>query len=701
RPDWLADPEHWQGIAREVENKLSDALHERLTERFVDRRTSVLMRRLRENTMLNTEIGKTGEVIVEGHVIGRLDGFTFAPDAAEAGSDAKALQATALKALAGEIEARAEKLSAAKDDSLLLTSDGTIRWTGDAVARLVAADDVLHPRIRIISDERLSGAPREAVQARLELWLKAHIEKLLGPLFDLAKAEDITGIARGIAFQLIEALGVLERSKISAEMKDLDQPSRASLRKYGVRFGAYHIYVPALLKPAARALASLLWAQKQDAVEVSALSGAQHLAGTGRTSFPVDKSIDREAYRVLGYKQCGERAVRVDILERLADLIRPALSWRQGSLGGAPGTKPAGAFDGRGFVVTQAMTSLTGSAGEDFASILRALGYRMEKRPALPPEPAPAPAAVEAPAQAAAVEAVAAEAGAETALAETPPAETPPAETPLAESPVEVSAAPQVLDESGAVAETAAPDEPAAATDPTPVADTEETAATPGDTPQVLDESGATAFPDDAAAAAPGESEQAAAREAAAEVAVAPPEVAAAAELVEVWRPGGRPEERRPRHDRARPRHHDRAQPRPQEGAQPVAAEGDAGEGAKRERHRRGRRERNKEFGKPRSDAPAEAASVAAEGAPVVPREESGRGPRERFQGKGREGRDKGKFAGKPKGDREGGRSGGGPSHRQYASSAPPRERERPVDPNSPFAKLAALKEQLAAARKD
>ena len=218
------------------------------------------MRRLRENSVLNTEIGKTGEVIVEGHVIGRLDGFTFAPDAAEAGSDAKALQATALKALAGEIDARAEKLAAAPDEQFVLTSDGTIRWTGDAVARLVAADDALHPRLRIISDDRLAGAPREAVQTRLDLWLKTHIEKLLGPLFDLQKAEDITGIARGIAFQLIEALGVLERQKISAEMKDLDQPSRATLRKYGVRFGAYHIYVPALLKAAARALASLLWA---------------------------------------------------------------------------------------------------------------------------------------------------------------------------------------------------------------------------------------------------------------------------------------------------------------------------------------------------------------------------------------------------------------------------------------------------------
>jgi ATP-dependent RNA helicase SUPV3L1/SUV3 len=189
----------------------------------------------------------------------------------------------------------------------------------------------------------------------------------------------------------------------------------------------------------------------------------------------------------------------------------------------------------------------------------------------------------------------------------------------------------------------------------------------------------------------------------------AAPAVPAAPELVEVWRPGGRSDERRPRHDRGRHRH----QNKPLEGAPPVAADAEAGEGAKRERHgrpnERSRRERNKDFRKPRSDAPAEAAStaVAADTTPPVrePREEKDRAPRERFQGKDRdkprEGRDKGKFAGKPKGDRDGGRSGGGPSHRQYASSAPPRERERPIDPNSPFAKLAALKEQLTAGRKD
>lgn len=698
RPDWLKDPERWQGIAREVENKLSDALHERLTERFVDRRTSVLMRRLRENTSLNTEIGKTGEVIVEGHVIGRLDGFTFAPDAAEAGSDAKALQAAAQAVLAGEINARAEKLGNAPDDQFVLTSEGIIRWTGDAVARLSAADDALHPRIRIISDERLTGPPREKVQARLELWLKTHIEKLLGPMFELSKAEDVTGIARGIAYQLVEALGVLERPKIANELKDLDQPSRATLRKYGVRFGAYHLYFPGLLKPAARALAALLWALKQDNVDLSSLSGAQHLASSGRTSFPVDKSLPRDAYRVLGYKQAGERAVRVDILERLADLIRPALAWRENS----PGEKPAGAFDGRSFVVTQAMTSLTGSAGEDFASVLRALGYRMEKRPPLPPKPV-APAA-------------------ETVAAETPPAEG------LAETSAETAAEAVA----GLPAEAAASDMPAAEAvtvedapgmephdEPAPEAPaleaSPEAPVTPEDAPGIAPPAEEPAAPAEEPAGLEAAPAEAAATEAAASPDAAAPEAAAAPaepELVEVWRPGGRHEDRKPRHERHRHQRHQNQRPQAgaEAGAAPAeAASGEAAEGAKPgERHRHGghRRDGGRDFRKPREGG--------GEGAPRQEgRDDRGRDDRNRrFEGKDRDkdrdnkgrDRDKSKFGGdRDKGrdnrgrDRDKGRDRqGGPSLRPYASSANPRERDRPVDPNSPFAKLAALKEQLS-----
>jgi ATP-dependent RNA helicase SUPV3L1/SUV3 len=386
RADWLADPEHWQGITRAIEDRLSDALHQRLTERFVDRRTSVLVRRLRENTMLETDITRTGEVFVEGHAIGRLTGFQFAADPAAGGPEAKALRAAAQKALAGEIDERAKRLHAAPDGQFVLAVDGAIRWTGEPVGKLIACEDVLHPKVRIIADERLAGASRDSVQQRLELWLKAHIEKLLAPLFELGRAEDVTGIARGLAFQLVEAVGVLERHKVAAEVKALDPAARSALRKHGVRLGAYHVYMPALLKPAPRALAAQLWALKHGSEH-----GADRLplvAANGRTSLPLDNEVAKTLYRVAGYRVCGERAVRVDILERLFDLIRPLLAWRPG----APGEKPAGALDGTGFTVTGAMTSLIGASGEDFAKILRALGYRMERRPRPPAgEPAQQP----------------------------------------------------------------------------------------------------------------------------------------------------------------------------------------------------------------------------------------------------------------------------------------------------------------------
>src|SRR6516225_2855775 len=366
RPDWLADPEHWQDVTRGVED--------RLTERFVDRRTSVLMRRLRENSALETDISKTGEVVVEGHAIGRLDGFTFTPAASAAGSEAKALAGAAQKALAGEIDARAARLAQAPDEQLVLATDGTVRWLGQAVAKLAVGEEALKPRLRLVADEQLTGAPRDAVQARLDLWLKTHLEKLLGPLLQLAAAEDVTGIARGVAFQLVEAVGVLDRRKVAEEVKGLDQPARATLRKFGVRFGAYSIYVPPLIKPAPRGLALQLWALKQSGRAVAGLEAAERLAASGRTSIAVDKEVEHALYPLAGYRVCGERAVQVDMLERLADVIRPAVAWRQG----APGAKPAAAFDGSGsFTVVVGMTSLVGCAGEDFAAILRSLGYRM------------------------------------------------------------------------------------------------------------------------------------------------------------------------------------------------------------------------------------------------------------------------------------------------------------------------------------
>ena len=378
RPDWLRDPEHWQGETRRVEDRLSDALHERLASRFVDRRTSVLMRRLRENTMLEAQISADGDVTVEGQHVGHLHGFLFVPDASAEGHEAKTLRSAAEKALSGEIEARADRFAATADSTLVLAHDGMIRWTGAPVAKLTPGEKLFAPQIRLLADDSLTGAHREKVEARLDAWLKAMIVRLLGPLMELETAADLTGLAKGIGYQVVEALGVLERSKVAHEMRSLDQEGRGALRRHGVRFGAYHIFLPALLKPAPRTLAAQLWALRNGGLDQRGLDEIAHLAGSGRTSIKVDREIAKGLYRAAGFRVSGERAVRVDILERLADLIRPAIAYRPGTTPGAP---PDGTADGDAFVATVGMTSLVGCSGEDFASILKSLGYSLEARP--------------------------------------------------------------------------------------------------------------------------------------------------------------------------------------------------------------------------------------------------------------------------------------------------------------------------------
>tara|TARA_R110002020_G_scaffold198830_3_gene400050 strand:+ start:5486 stop:8689 length:3204 start_codon:yes stop_codon:yes gene_type:complete len=378
RPEWLADPTHWQEKTREIEDRLSDALHERLTKRFVDRRTSVLMRRLRENAMLEAEISVNGDVFVEGHHIGQLAGFRFVADSSADGPDAKAVIAAAQKALALEFEARAARLHASGNSDFAIGADGTVRWLGDPVARLAAGDHVLKPRSIVLADEQLSGAARDFVVARIDRFVNHHIATILKPLDDLTRAEDLDGLARGLAFRLAENLGILFRRDVSEMIKDLDQSARASLRKYGIRFGAYHIFMPALLKPAPAELVTLLWALANDGFGKSGYGDVTPLLAAGRTSVATDPEIDREFYRLAGFRFLGKRAVRVDILERLADLIRPALQWKPGT----PGARPEAAYDGRRFITTTGMLSILGATQDDIEEILKGLGYRADTVPA-------------------------------------------------------------------------------------------------------------------------------------------------------------------------------------------------------------------------------------------------------------------------------------------------------------------------------
>ena len=633
RPGWLADPAHWQEKTREIEDRLSDALHERLTKRFVDRRTSVLMRRLRENTMLDAEISPSGDVTVEGHHVGALQGFRFTADQSAGGEDAKAVKAAAQKALAQEFETRAERFAVAANGDFALASDGLLRWIGSPVATLAAGEEALKPRVILLADEQLTGPARDKVAARAERFVNYQLETLLKPLFDLKNAEQLSGIARGIAFQMVENFGLLNRRDVADDIKALDQEARAALRRLGVRFGAFHIFVPALLKPAPAGLLTLLWSLANDGKDRPGFGDVVHGLASGRTSLVTEASFEPAFYRLAGYRNLGRRAVRVDILERLADLIRPALAWRAGS-----GPRPEGAYDGAAFIVTPAMMSILGATAEDMGEILKGLGYRAEAK-----------SAADVQARLDALDLAAREAAAaRTAEAERVKEEAETAGDVVTEGKADDASA----DHGDVMADSNV--------DPTPEPGT----GVREEKPETATAAPASAAPLDEVAADHGD-------------AMADPNIS----------------------------------PAPEAGEQPAAAEAVAQEPA------------GEEAGQPASEEPAAEAPkpillwrpARHEGRPRHQRHgdhrgregDEGQGRRERFQrGKGKQGGDaRAEAGGDDRRDRKGARPdrrndrpNGGPKGKPMFRDKPraPRE-ERParIDPDSPFAKLAALRDQL------
>jgi ATP-dependent RNA helicase SUPV3L1/SUV3 len=413
---WLDDPEHWQGRTRAIEDTLSDALHERLTQRFVDRRTSVLLRRLRDKEELLADIDGNGRIMVEDHYVGRLDGFRFIPDASSSEDiHGRAARHAAAKVLAHELAARAEALSAAPDAAVTLTPAGRIAWAGCDIAKLERGDSPLKPRLQLLADEHLGQPERERVLTRIGAWLDAQLASRLGPLVALSEASGLTGLGRGLAYRLAENLGVLRRDAVAADVKALDQSARGDLRKFGVRFGAFNIYLPALLKPAAADLLLLLWALHAGRDHGIDPEHMPPRPQQGLTSVPADATVPEPYWHAAGFQVAGNRAVRIDMLERLADLIRARLTYRAPQTAAAPvaaepdatqnaaaeGTPgdastpapteavpaaltatpaPSGATGDGGFRVSPDLMSVVGCSGEDLASILQALGLRRERR---------------------------------------------------------------------------------------------------------------------------------------------------------------------------------------------------------------------------------------------------------------------------------------------------------------------------------
>jgi len=310
RSEWVKDTQHWQARAREVEDKLSDALHESLTSRFVDRRAAHLMRRLQDadGEELLSAVTRRGEVVVEGHEVGHIEGFRFVPDPAAEGEERKLVLRAARRALRAEMPRQVARLEAAAGEQFSLTPDHVMLWENAAVARLMRGASPLRPRVHVLESEFLDGAERERVRVRLQGWLDGQVATDLAPLLAAEEAAQASPALRGPLHRLTESLGLIP----GVDEETLATDLRTRLRALGVRSGRFALFMPALMKPRAAQMRMRLW---------SLFHGVRlaDLPNPALVSVPAHQPQWPPGFAAAaGWVDAGPILLRLDIAERIA-----------------------------------------------------------------------------------------------------------------------------------------------------------------------------------------------------------------------------------------------------------------------------------------------------------------------------------------------------------------------------------------------
>jgi len=376
RSNWLDETEYWQDQAKTIEDKLSDELHERLTQRFVDKKIVVLNKTLKEFNNLEAIVRIDGKVFVDGEEVGTLKGFDFIPTLSD-GENAAPILSAARKTLPKEISRRVKELLMSDNAAFKFDNDGNILWQSNIVASLVNGENIYSPKININSSELLSDEQIKQIQLRIIEAVEGNIKSILSEAINLKdpafqniekkyfnnnqneekSAEEeklpiinLSGKALGIAYEVYEGLGSAKTSSLSMSINTLSDDEKTQLAKLGLRLGIETIYLPNLLKPSAIKLRALLWS-------VFYQNFPDH--GTppdGRVSVIMQPEANHDFLRAIGFVPLGDLALRADIAERLSALIR--LEARSGR-----------------FRITDAMLSIAGSTKIQMEKILYELNY--------------------------------------------------------------------------------------------------------------------------------------------------------------------------------------------------------------------------------------------------------------------------------------------------------------------------------------
>lgn len=330
RADWMTDADSWAMRARAVEDRLSDTLHVKLMARFVDKRAAHLTRRLEEAEAeeLQAIVAPDGLVTVEGHDVGRIEGFQFHPDSATQGPEKKILLRAARRALSVEMPRRILAAETAADDAITLSDDRAFIWEGVKIARLKKSEIFLKPGVEILHSEFLDGLARERLRARLAVWLTTETEKRLGAL--LKAMENPPAPLRGLVHRLSESGGVLPPEPFTPEL-------RQEAKKFGIDMGRFATYLPAALKPGAARLRSLFWGVWYD-------RNPPELPAPGLVCAPMPANWSNDFALAMGWVRANDIMIRLDVVERITRELHYLMRKHQillpPNLGSRMGLKP-------------------------------------------------------------------------------------------------------------------------------------------------------------------------------------------------------------------------------------------------------------------------------------------------------------------------------------------------------------------------
>ena len=353
KKNWVENSDYWVQLTKNIEDKLSDKLHDELTKSFIDKKISILSRSLKQDLMLNTEINNDNKIYIDGQLVGELKGLKFLIEVTSKtlDTDIKSIKKAARKGVEKELIKRVEEILNTSD--IEINNESKITWKKNPIARLKKGNDYLNPDIDIIADDSLNEESKSKLNIFLQKWLSNHIDEVLGDLIKLTKHQINNQYLRGLVFQLYENNGVIKRSNVDKIVNSIPAEERKNLWGMGIKIGRYHIYLPKMLKPKAVEFRIGLWKIFHNLSDKNKIpkSGLNFLTGT---------NLERNFLLLCGFEKFREFFIRIDILEKLFLKILDKTKDKK-------------------FKINAEMMNLLGCSKDNFYKLMTYMNYKKDK----------------------------------------------------------------------------------------------------------------------------------------------------------------------------------------------------------------------------------------------------------------------------------------------------------------------------------